>query len=67
MDRLTVKTDQRVNKVFANYPGFAREKMQYLRELVIETAKEILDIVVLEEILKWGEPSFSRKAEVPYQ
>ena len=40
MTKLKVITDPRVDKVFASYPDFVRDKMQYLRELVIETAKE---------------------------
>ncbi|GAB5565216.1 MAG: DUF1801 domain-containing protein [Winogradskyella sp.] len=61
MNKLTIKTDPRVNDVFASYPDFVRDKMQYLRELVIETAEEIEDLKVLEETLKWGEPSFVTK------
>lgn len=61
MKRNILKTDPKVNAVFANYPDFVRSKMQYLRELVIETAEEIEGITVLEETLKWGEPSFITK------
>lgn len=61
MGRLTLKTDPRVNEVFANYPDFVRDKMQYLRELVIETAEETEGVTKLEETLKWGEPSFVTK------
>jgi hypothetical protein len=61
MDKLSVKTDPRVNLVFTNYPDFVRDKMQFLRELVVETAEEISDLFVLEETLKWGEPSFVTK------
>jgi hypothetical protein len=61
MDKIIVKTDPRVNTVFANYPDFVRDKMLNLRELVIETAEEISDLVVMEETLKWGEPSFVTK------
>ncbi|GAA5024095.1 hypothetical protein GCM10011506_07450 [Marivirga lumbricoides] len=61
MGKLTFKTDPRVNEVFANYPDFVRDKMQRLRELVIETAEETEGITVLEETLKWGEPSFVTK------
>ncbi len=43
------------------YPEHIRPKMQFLRELVIETAKEIPEIKELEETLKWGEPSFIAK------
>ena len=35
--------------------------MQHLRELVIETAEETDGVNVLEETLKWGEPSFVTK------
>lgn len=61
MGKLTLKTDPRVNEVFANYPDFVRDKLQRLRELVIETAEETEGVNVLEETLKWGEPSFVTK------
>ncbi len=61
MGKLTLKTDPRVNEVFANYPDFVRDKLQHLRELVIETAEETEGVTVLEETLKWGEPSFVTK------
>ncbi len=61
MGKLTLKTDPRVNAVFAGYPDFVRDKMQHLCELVIETAEETEGVTVLEETLKWGEPSFVTK------
>src|SRR5690554_873512 len=61
MGKLTLKTDPRVNEVFANYPDFVRDKLQHLRELVIETAEETEGVTVLEETLKWGESSFVTK------
>ena len=61
MGKLIVKTDPRVNEVFANYPDFVRDKMQQLREWVIETAEDTEGISLLEETLKWGEPSFVTK------
>lgn len=61
MGMLTLKTDPKVNDVFANYPDFVRDKLQHLRELVIETAEETEGVTVLEETLKWGEPSFVTK------
>lgn len=61
MSTLKLKTDPRVEAIFANYPDFVRDKMQYLRELVIETAEETEGVTVLEETLKWGEPSFVTK------
>lgn len=51
----------KVDKVFATYPENVRGKMQFLRELVIETARETDDLEALEETLKWGEPGFVTK------
>ncbi|MBI6115682.1 DUF1801 domain-containing protein [Salegentibacter maritimus] len=62
MGKLTLKSDTRVIEIFANYPDFVRDKMQRLRELVIETAEETEAVSVLEETLKWGEPSFVTKS-----
>ncbi|MEN7550032.1 DUF1801 domain-containing protein [Rapidithrix thailandica] len=61
MGKLKLKTDPTVEAVFANYPDFVRDKMQRLRELVIETAEETEGVTALEETLKWGEPSFVTK------
>lgn len=61
MGKLKVTTNPAVDEVFARYPDVVRRKMQYLRKLVIETAKETPDITALEETLKWGEPSFVTK------
>lgn len=61
MDKLKLKTNHGVEEIFANYPDFVRDKMQHLRKLVIETAKETEGIRFLEETLKWGEPSFVTK------
>ncbi|PVW16189.1 DUF1801 domain-containing protein [Marixanthomonas spongiae] len=58
---MELKTNPKVAEKFENYPDFVRDKMQNLRELVIETAEEMQDIAVLEETLKWGEPSFVTK------
>lgn len=61
MSRLQLTTNPKVEQVFANYPDFVRDKMQFLRELVIETAEETEGVTKLEETLKWGEPSFVTK------
>jgi len=61
MNKLILKTDPKVEVIFANYPDFVRNKMQRLRELVIETAEETESIATMEETLKWGEPSFVTK------
>ena len=61
MKRLEVITNPEVELVFANYPDVVRDKMIRLRKLVIETAKEIDGLSILEETLKWGEPSYLTK------
>lgn len=61
MGTLQLKSHPKVNEVFANYPEEVRERMQFLRELVIETAEETEGVDELEETLKWGEPSFVTK------
>ncbi|MDR7130939.1 hypothetical protein J2X69_003298 [Algoriphagus sp. 4150] len=61
MGKLVLKTNPKVNEVFANYPDSVRDKMQFLKELVIETAEETEGISEMEVTLKWGEPSFVTK------
>ncbi len=54
-------SDPEVALVFENYPKAVRKKMVILRNLVVETAKEIDGLNKLEETLKWGEPSYLTK------
>ncbi|MCX2680106.1 DUF1801 domain-containing protein [Galbibacter sp. EGI 63066] len=61
MSMIEIKTNSKVEEVLGNYPDTVRDKMQFLRELIIETAGEIEGIDKLEETLKWGEPSFVTK------
>jgi hypothetical protein len=61
MSKMRVTKNPEVNEVFENYPDFVRDKMQKLRELVVETAEETAGVSDLEETLKWGEPSFVSK------
>jgi len=58
---MELKTNPKVKEKFENYPEFIRDKMLLLRELVIETAEETEGIEILEETLKWSEPSFLTK------
>lgn len=60
MKKLKLKTSPKVDEIFAAYPTNVREKMRYLRALVIETAEEA-GIDELHETLKWGEPSYVTK------
>jgi len=61
MRKLELKKDSKVDAVFALYPDFVRDKMQFLRGLIHEVAEESNEITHLEETLKWGEPSFVTK------
>tara|TARA_R110001583_G_scaffold17310_5_gene70158 strand:+ start:5162 stop:5590 length:429 start_codon:yes stop_codon:yes gene_type:complete len=61
MNNLQLKTNQEVKLVFSKYPDSVRNKLLKLRELVIESAREIDEIIALEETLKWGEPSYLTK------
>ena len=61
MKDLVLNRNPKVQLVFEKYPEFVRGKLLELRELVIETAKEIEVITHLEETLKWGEPSYLTK------
>jgi Domain of unknown function (DU1801) len=61
MKDLQIKINPEVKFVFDNYPDSVRNKMFALRELVLETAREIDGITNIEETLKWGEPSYLTK------
>ena len=57
--------DKAVKKVFEVYPARAVTKTLALRRLVIETSRKIKGIELLEESLKWGEPSYRSSAGSP--
>ncbi|WP_338359772.1 DUF1801 domain-containing protein [Yeosuana marina] len=61
MKDLQIKTNPQVEMVFNNYPHSVRNKMLALRNLIIETAQEIEEVKIVEETLKWGEPSYLAK------
>lgn len=48
----------KVAEVLNNYPTLMREKLLFLRQLILETGSEIGCADILEETLKWGEPSY---------
>ncbi|HSI76291.1 MAG TPA: DUF1801 domain-containing protein [Lunatimonas sp.] len=61
MSKLILKIAPKIDEIFLNYPDSVRDTMQYLKELVIETAEETVGIDEMEITLKWGEPSFVTK------
>ncbi len=58
MNNLTINTNPTVEMVLNNYPDEMKNKILYLRRLIVETAREIEHITAIEETLKWGEPSY---------
>lgn len=44
--------------VFRSYPDFIKEKLLYLRNLILDEFSKIEGIGEIEETLKWGEPSY---------
>jgi len=60
-----IKQDSRVTQKFESYPSIVQPKMEYLRNMIIETASENTGINTLEVTLKWGEPSFKVKKGSP--
>ncbi|XDD49763.1 DUF1801 domain-containing protein [Leptospira sp. WS92.C1] len=47
-----------VAEIFKTYPEKIREKLLILRELIFETASNTEGVGMLEETLKWGQPSY---------
>jgi hypothetical protein len=47
-----------VESVFNGYPEPLKTKLLHLRQLIFETAAANRDIGLLEETLKWGQPSY---------
>jgi hypothetical protein len=56
-DMDTIKNAE-VSQVFSNYPKRIQKKLVFLRQLVLETASETQGVGIVEETLKWGEPSY---------
>ena len=50
-----------VAAAFRRYPKRMREKLLFLRKLVLDTASETDGVGPVEETLKWGEPSYVTK------
>jgi len=54
-------TNSEVNRVIESHPQPVKNKLLFLRDLIIETASQIDEIKNLQETLKWGEPSYITK------
>ena len=51
-------TEQQVADKFASYPNHVRPQLLFLRELIFDVASNLPEVGVLQETLKWGEPSY---------
>jgi len=61
MKNLKINKNPKVDSKFQSYPKEIKPKLNYLRNLILETASEIESLDSLEETLKWGEPSYLAK------
>lgn len=50
--------DAKIKAVFDNYPEDARPGLLKLRELIFDEAKSLPEIGPVEEVLRWGQPSY---------
>lgn len=51
----------KIDAVIQKYPMNVQDKLNALRQLVVDTANSMDEFDTLEESLKWGEPSFTTK------
>ncbi len=58
MKNLTINKNPKVDPKFQSYPPEIKPKLDFLRNLIIETATELDAVQEIEETLKWGEPSY---------
>jgi hypothetical protein len=56
-------SDSAVDAVFAAYPKPLKAKLLALRRLILETAVATKGVGELQEILKWGQPSYLSAAK----
>jgi len=61
MPKLNVQVDPRMKDKFDSYPRVIKPKLNALRKLIVQSAKELDTVEDLEETLKWGEPSYLAK------
>ncbi len=61
MKTLKLLIDKGVEEKISQYPEEIKKKIQFLYELIIEVAEEMLEIHELQVVLKWGQVSFISK------
>ena len=54
-------SNPQVKDKFRSYPPEARQKLEQLRQLILDVADELDEVQQIDETLKWGEPSYIAK------
>lgn len=50
--------DSDIAEIFSGYPKDVRESLLHLRSLIFESASETEGVGKIQEVLKWGQPSY---------
>lgn len=58
---MELTSDPKVKEVFNNYPKPVRKKLLHLRNFILSVAANVSGLEKLEEVLRWGEPSYLTK------
>lgn len=59
---MQVISSEVVSETIKKYPENIQIKLEFLRNLILDTASETEAVNTIEETLKWGEPSFITKS-----
>lgn len=51
--------DENVKRVYDSYPLEYRQPLLQMRELIYNVANQIPEVGIIEESLKWGQPTYS--------
>jgi len=65
MSKITIIESQDVQKKLDVYPQHVRKRMIEVRNLILKTAEKTPGVTIIEESLKWGEPSYAVKGGSP--
>lgn len=61
MSKLKIKSSKEFKDKFEHYPSHVKPLLNNVRTLIHQTASELESVGLLEETLKWREPSFVTK------